>query len=248
MLKDLHEDQKRNLAVLGMYIKGVAHNINTPLSAIMGRAEMLQMRLNKIKGKIGMGVNEDELGKCERDVALLIENSNRITDIVKNIMQKSINAEFFDVQHINVSTILKDELEFLNGNMDFKHNIEKSFDIDEKIPSLNGKYVHFSNSFVEIIENSLQAMKNTEKKKLSISLATKDNAIEVAFHDTGCGIKADQVQNMLQVLNRSHSGAPDTIDCEKGVHRIAQALCPYNPEFSITSAPGDTTFSIRFPL
>jgi signal transduction histidine kinase len=48
MLKDLTADQILSLAFIGSHIGGVAHNVTTPLSAIAGRMELLQMRLAKI--------------------------------------------------------------------------------------------------------------------------------------------------------------------------------------------------------
>ena len=46
-MKQYTPEQVLNLATIGRLVKGLVHNVNTPLSAIMGRSEMLQMRLKK---------------------------------------------------------------------------------------------------------------------------------------------------------------------------------------------------------
>ena len=153
MLKNLNDDQKTNMAFIGSLIKGTIHNINTPLSSIVGRSEMLMMRIKKMKDKLISNIEIEEFDKCLRDASLIMENSNRISEIIKNVMQKSINAESSDLQKLNIAKILINELEFLNSDMDFKHNIEKIYNISENIHTIDGLYVHFSNSFLEILEN-----------------------------------------------------------------------------------------------
>ena len=248
MLRDLDDDQKINLAFIGSCTKGVVHNVNTPLSAIMGRSEMLQLRLNRIRDKISAHVEGEELDKCLRDISLIIENCNRVSETIKNVMKKSINAECEKKQSINIASLLKEDLEFLKADMEFKHDIEKSYHIDEKIPSIEGVYVHFSNSFIEILENSKQAMLNKEEKKLTVSISCDSKSIEVKFHDTGCGIKPAERDKLLRTLQNSQSDTQDADVIEKGIPRVARLLKRYNAQFDIKSKPGDTTFTIKIPL
>ncbi|MEI6126311.1 MAG: HAMP domain-containing sensor histidine kinase [Pseudomonadota bacterium] len=247
MLKNLDDEQKLNLAFIGSCLKGLAHNINTPLSAIMGRSEMLQMRFNRIKSRADSGIDKEELEKCIKDIALILENSAKVSETVKNAMKKSINAESVKVQLIRLDTLLKDELEFLKADMYFKHNIEKTYDIPESIPPLKGVYVHFSNSFFEILENCKQAMLNSDEKKLLVFMGCDDRTIEIRFHDTGCGFDPVTREHMLDMLcTTSEKGdLPATVT---GMQRVARLLRPYNAQFHIQSMPGDTTFTMKIPL
>lgn len=247
MLKTLDDEQKLNLAFIGSCIKGFAHNINTPLSAIMGRSEMLQMRFNRIKTRADSGIDREELEKCIKDISLILENSARVSETIKNVMKKSINAEAVKEQHIRLDNLLKDELEFLKADMFFKHNIEKTYDIAASIPSLRGVYVHFSNSFLEILENCKQAMLNSDEKKLIVLMGCDDQHIEIKFHDTGCGFEPEARERSLAMLeNISEEG--DMSASVTGMQRVARLLRPYNAQFQILSLPGDTTFTIKIPL
>lgn len=246
MIRDFDEDQKLNLAFMGSCIKGVAHNINTPLSAIIGRAEILQIRLNKFKNKTSSENNDEVLDKCFKDINLILENSVKITEMVKNAMKKSINAESKKIQPVRIDSVMKDELDFLQAHMFFKHNIEKTFHIDENIPPLDGNYVHFSNSFVEIIENCINALSDSDEKKLMIDVTYKNHSIEVTFHDTGCGMNDAVKENLLKTLNTSAESTYNGI--ETGIQKVARLLRPYNALFTIESNPGDTTVTINFPL
>ena len=89
MLPDLTMQQRDNLAMIGTLMRGITHNINTPLSAIIGRSEMVQMRMRKLKEKCKaqMPAN-DEFDKIARDLTLIIENTERVSSILKNVTQK----------------------------------------------------------------------------------------------------------------------------------------------------------------
>jgi len=249
MLNEIDNEQRDSLAFIGRSVKGFAHNINTPLSAVMGRAEMLGMRFEKLKDALSENSNKDELEKCIRDIRLILENCCKVANILKNAMHISIQAEKEEVQSLNIAKLLQEELEFLNADMEFKHSIEKEYAIDDDIPLLEGVYVHFSNSFLEIIKNCKDAMQNETVKKLSISLVYKKPCIEVQFHDTGSGMQEQQRKRIVEVLNASGNAAPEhDMNKKKGINRIARLLRPYKAQFDITSKPGDTTFRIVLPL
>jgi len=248
MLHDLDDEQKAALALIGSFMKGIVHNINTPLSTIMGRSEMLQLRFQKVEKELIDTVGDAEYHKCLKDLRLILENSSKIYSIVKNVMQKSINTETQGAQPVNVAQVLNEEFEFMHADMNFKHNIEKSFTVNSKIPVINGRYVDFSNSFVEIMQNSINALKHAEVKKIAITVTSDQENIEVVFHDTGTGMQTEQVAALLSVLRGEPSDEETESSSKRGIQRVAQLLRPYNARFSIQSQPGDTTFVVRFPL
>ncbi len=247
MLKNNNDEQIINFAFIGQCVKGVAHNINTPLSAIMGRSEMLQMRLNRIKEAGTLSLSADEMDKCLRDVNLILENSMRVSDTVKNAMQKSIHAENPSPQKINIANILKEELSFYTADMDFKHNLEKEYSIADKVPALEGVYVDFSNSFIEILENAKNAMMEVDDKKLSVSLSHTGSVIEFSVEDSGCGFDDMLKTDVLTLLRSNGAEMPDSLS-RGGFARVARLLKNYHPKYDIQSQPGKTKVTIQFPV
>ena len=248
---NLHEEQRDNLALIGRFINGLAHNINTPLSAIIGRSEMVQMRIRKLKENYAKQIQNnmaEELDKTLRDVTLIIENTDRVSGIIRNVTQKSSSEQSYTLQPINLALLAKEEFTFLQSDMTFKHKIEKSFHLNEKTPSIMGIYSHFSNSFFHIIDNSMKAMEETEVKKLTVLVDYDEQYISIQFNDTGCGIDDRRREQFLEYLNdRSVIGESES-DIKGGFSVIKRLLSPYKPIFDILSNQSETTFSIRFPL
>ncbi|MCP4715946.1 MAG: HAMP domain-containing histidine kinase [Deltaproteobacteria bacterium] len=248
MLKKLQDEQLINLAFIGSRAKGVAHNMNTPLSAIMGRAEMLQMRIQRIKDRGDGTFDCVELDKCLKDAMLILENSTRISDIIKNIMQKSINAEADQKASLNLASVLKDELDFLMADMEFKHNIEKFFEIDAHLPLVHGSYVDFSNCFLEILDNAICSVQDQPVKRIAVSAHHTGSALVVTFNDTGKGFEPAVLESVQQRLRDPQAPHSDRSSRLAGLERAACLLKPYGAELSIESRPGDTTVTMHVPV
>jgi signal transduction histidine kinase len=193
------------------------------------------------------GIAED-LNKSLKDATIIIENSEKITQIIRNVMQKCANELMYTVQEINLSLLLKEELRFLESDMAFKHSIEKVYDLKDVIPSIYGVYSHFSHSFLQILENCKNAMKTADLKQLTVSLDYHEKNIAVMFHDTGCGIEPRKKEAILTFLNSTTSDNSRHPEITGGLYHVKMLLQNYNPIFKITSCPGDTTFAIHFPV
>ncbi len=245
MLKNYDNDQITSLAYTGSLLKGTAHNLNTPLSSILGRADILRLRLDRVVDRITDPVAMQEFEKCRRDINLIIENSNRVSSIVKNAVHRSITAIQNDTKPVNIACLLRDDLEFFQSDMEFKHNTEKKFSIDISVPAIMGAHVHFSNSFTEILENAQAAMLGNETKILTISVQSEAGSIVVVMSDNGCGMDEQTRLTMIYTLEHPPDSAAGPLS---GLARVALMLQPYNPRFQVERSSGTTTVTVALPL
>jgi C4-dicarboxylate-specific signal transduction histidine kinase len=245
MLKNYDNDQIISLAYTGSLLKGTAHNLNTPLSSVLGRADILRLRLDRVFDSITDPVAMQEFEKCRRDINLIIENSNRVSSIVKNAVHRSITAIQNATKPVNIACLLRDDLEFFQSDMEFKHNTEKKFSIDTSVPVIMGAHVHFSNSFTEIIENAQAAMLGNETKILTISVQSEADSIVVVMSDNGCGMDEQTRLTMIHTLEHPPDSAADPLS---GLASVALMLQPYNPRFQVERSAGTTTVTVAFPL
>ena len=245
MLKKYDNDQINSLAFTGSLLKGTAHNINTPLSSILGRADILRLRLDRVLASIHDQDVLQELEKSRRDIKLIIDNCNRVSALVKNTAHRSSTSIQNTMQPVNIASVLREDLEFFLSDMEFKHNIEKIFRIDTLMPNIFGAHVHFSNSFTEIIDNAQAAMRDNETKILTVSAQYDGNSIVVSISDNGCGMDEQMRLSTIQTLEHPAQtyGRPLS-----GLAYVAVLLQPYKPRFQVESSPGNTTLTVVFPL
>jgi len=228
-------------AAMGELLNGIAHNLNTPLSAVMARAEMMKERLKKLKegdregGKDKKSSFESIFDKNLRDADIIVSSAMKISGIIRNMMQKRLQESEETPQMLNLSYLLKEELQFLESDLKFKHEIKKNYFLDESIPYINGIYFHFSQSFTNLIKNAMESIDQSEVKELTISSKHNENNIYIEIHHTGLEGKK---------LNKGHQLLSSR---EIRLNQTYELLKPYNAELKIRNKPHDNLYSIRIP-
>jgi signal transduction histidine kinase len=245
MLKNYDDDQITGLAHAGSLFQGTAHNINTPLTSILGRAEIVRLRLDRVIQSITDQELLQDLDKCRKDIGLIVENCTKVSSYVNNAAHRCSASIQSTIKPVNIACVLRDDLEFLLSDMEFKHNIEKQYTLDTDVPAINGAPVHFSNSFYEILDNARNAMIETASKKISVSVKADNGFIVVAIGDNGCGMDEQTRLGILRVLEQP---PPNNGNSMSGLAYTAMLLQSYNPVFSIESRPGHTKVSVSFPV
>jgi signal transduction histidine kinase len=245
MLKNYDNDQIKSLAFTGSLLQGTAHNINTPLSSILGRADILRLRLDRVLASIQDQDVLQELEKSRRDISLIIDNCNRVSGLVKNTVHRCNTSIQNTIKPVNIAGVLREDLEFFLSDMEFKHNIEKIFRIDISMPTIVGAHVHFSNSFTEILDNALAAMRDNETKILTVSAQADGNSIVVSISDNGRGMDEQKRLSTIQTLEHPVQTYDRPLS---GLAYVAVLLQPYKPRFQVESSPGNTTLTVVFPV
>lgn len=230
--------QESKLSAVGMLASGIAHNINNPLTSIMGRAQLLLM-------------DHPEL---EEDLSPIIHQAKQIEAIVHNLTYKTRQEQTRKKQRLDLNHLLKQELEFLKADLDFKHKVEKEYDFDESLPPIWGVYSDFSQSLLNIIRNALDAMYKSERKKLTVRTYHDDENIYIEVGDTGCGIPEEVLPHIFEpffttkpLAGEAHGDEPTGTGL--GLSTCRQLLGGYQAEISVKSKLGEgTTFTVKIPI
>ncbi|HIE03527.1 MAG TPA: PAS domain S-box protein [Candidatus Latescibacteria bacterium] len=230
--------QESKLSAVGMLASGIAHNINNPLTSIMGRAQLLLMDHPELK----------------EDLSPIIYQAKQIEATVRNLTYKARQEQTKKKQRLDLNHLLKQELEFLKADLDFKHKVEKEYDFDESLPSIWGVYSDFSQSLLNIIRNALDAMYSSERKKLTVRTYHDHENIYVEIGDTGCGIPDDVLPHIFEPFFTTKPLMGETQGDEPtgtglGLSTCKQLLGGYRAEISVKSKLGEgTTFTIKIPI
>jgi signal transduction histidine kinase len=222
------------LAGMGELLDGLAHNLNTPLSAVVARAEMLRDRLQGIKQEIQNSAADDalisKLDKSIRDAEVIVTNALKLSDNIKNMMNKRLHEDEEAPQMISLNHLLKEELQFLEADMKFKHEITKTYSLEESLPAVKGVYHHFSQSIIQIIRNILDSLTGADKKELTITSRREDAAIHLEFRDTG-----------LDLGNACRDS------CAVRLATVTELLKPYGAILTVVRSPNNNLHTIRIP-
>jgi PAS domain S-box-containing protein len=174
--------QSERLAAMGAMIGGVAHELNNPLTSIMGVSELLQdTETNEVSRK---------------QLAMLQQQARRAAEIVQNLTYFS-RPPAPGKSRINLVEVVERTLN-LHAYSLRKNNITVDFLKDAGVPYALGDPHQLMQVFLNLIVNAEQAIRETrDKGTLRIRLGKGDNSVWVSFHDDGPGIPKESLASIF---------------------------------------------------
>ncbi len=143
-----------------------------------------------------------------------------------------------------------DELKFLEADLYYKHNIQKYYELSDSLPLIRGIYSDFSQSFINIIRNAIDAMLDSQEKELKIRSYHDHQNIYIEVTDTGCGIKEEDKPKIFEPYFSTkpiRANGKEPVGTGLGLHMVKLLLEPYKANITFSSRPGQTTFTIAIP-
>ncbi|HHO59426.1 MAG TPA: PAS domain S-box protein, partial [Thiotrichales bacterium] len=199
--------QSEKLASLGRLVAGVAHELNNPISFLYANMHALQSYENKFRvyiDAIHNGANKTEQEKLREelkidnmmsDITPLVEGSlegaERVSDIVQNLRKFATpqegGRERFDLVHV-----IRRATSWVLKAATIKPEIIT--DYPESLLLYNSEG-HVHQILINLIQNALDAIADSNKPQLKLGIEVKDRLVNVSIKDNGPGIaQADIVK------------------------------------------------------
>jgi PAS domain S-box-containing protein len=170
--------QSERLAAMGQMIGGVAHELNNPLTSILGVSELLQ---------------DGETNPTNRkQLAMLQQQARRAAEIVQNLTYFS-RPPAPGKTRIDMGEIVERTLN-LHAYSLRKNNITVDFLREPGLPYGMGDPHQLMQVFLNLILNAEQAIREArDKGTLRIRLGKSDGSVWATFQDDGPGIPAENL-------------------------------------------------------
>ena len=184
--------EKRFLATfLDELMPGIFHNFANPLNGIMGRAKLMQRRLEDFVRKIEIRYPEIEK-EIGADYKKLISDINAINDAAEDFfdMFRSATGKFYalgarDVESLNLSALIEAELGFADFYLDYKHNVKKETHLDMGVPSITGITAYYSIAFWVLIREAAKNAQMRNEETFRIVTTSDDQWVIVSISHIG---------------------------------------------------------------
>ena len=217
------------LAAVGELVSGVAHEMNNPLTSILGLAELL----------ICGGFDE----KVRSDVETIHHEAVRCSKIVKNLLSFAREQEP-EKAPVNINELLESTLELRRYQLSV-NDVRVTTDLAE-LPVMQADPGQLRQVFMNILNNAAQAMEASPVKELRIATAVRDHTIRITFSDTGPGILEEYRSKIFDPFFTTKEVGKGT---GLGLSVSYGIIHKHGGEISVESERwSGTTFTIELPI
>jgi PAS domain S-box-containing protein len=174
------------LASIGILASGIAHEMNNPLTAILGFSDSLLHRFNK-----GERIDENEIIE---NLNIIKKESLRCRDVVENLSKFSQDFEsqrekisLFDCLHSAVKLI---NVRANKKNIKIVNNIRNDIIVNTDVQKI-GQVI------VNILSNSIDFSENGGTITISVEKSKGKDPLKLVISDTGKGIPNDIIPKIF---------------------------------------------------
>ncbi len=168
--------QSERLAAMGAMIGGVAHELNNPLTSILGVSELLQ--------------DSQTTDAARKQIAILQQQARRAAEIVHNLTYFS-RPPAPGKTPVNLGEVVERTLN-LHAYSLRKNSITVDFLREPALPYVEGDPHQLMQVFLNLILNAEQAIREArDRGTLRIRMGNTEDSVWASFQDDGPGIPAD---------------------------------------------------------
>ncbi len=190
--------QSSKLAAIGELAANIAHEINNPLTGVLGHAVMMSRQAPE--------------GDPFRENLRVIESETiRARDIVRNLLDFS-RKEGLKPRKVAIADVLDDTLPLLRKQADLI-NVEIVQDYARDVPMVYVDVNQMKQIFINILNNALFAMPDGGRLVITIRSEKPDSRrpwVEVSFRDTGAGISEENMDRIFDPFFTSKEAGEGT--------------------------------------
>jgi len=225
----MHETAR--LASIGELAAGVAHEINNPLTSVLGYSEMV--------------LTKNLSGEVSEDIQIIYDEAQRAAKIVQNLLffarRESIEKQYLDLNLVLIRALEMKSYDFKVSNINVETHlylgVHKTMIDEHRIVQV----------FLNILTNSEQAMQQARGKgKINVCTVESDGGIKITIKDDGPGILSEDLNRIFEPFFTTKEVGHGT---GLGLSISYGIIKQHGGEIWAESVEGDdTTFHITLPI
>lgn len=189
---------------LAEFVSSLAHEISQPLTAILSYAQAAQRMF------------ADREPQLQEILQYIISDDQRAAEVIRRlrVLLKKSKPTF---ESLDINALINDTVGLIMTHITVRNKVIK-FELDSKLPLIQGDRIQLQQVLLNLISNSLEAMEtSSDSRELLIRTSRKDtDTIMVQVKDSGCGIPAE---NMKKLFAHFFTSKPDGLGMGLSISR-----------------------------
>jgi C4-dicarboxylate-specific signal transduction histidine kinase len=221
-------------AVMGQLSAAIAHQLNQPLAAILGNAEVAQKMLERDQ------IDRRDLQEICGDI---VQENHRASNVIRRLSALYRRGEM-KMETMDVNELVRGTLDLLRTELMIRH-IGPTIECAPALPQIDGDPVELQQVVLNLVLNAADAMNQLrpEARRLTVRTEACDTSVCLRVSDNGTGIAADQLNNVFEPF---WSTKPNGMGM--GLTICRSIVASHHGSISASNNPeGGATFSVTLP-
>jgi len=222
------------ITTIGALTASIAHEINSPLAAIVSNAEAA---LRWFKRPV------PDLGEAEAAITRVVMDSIRVREVVARTRSFLSNSPR-QMDLVDLTDVVRQSIVLIDRELRAL-NVSLHFDADDQLPPILADPVHIQQVMVNLMINGAQAMAGVSgPRDLTVTIRRENKNLRVAVRDIGHGIDA---ASHAKIFEPFFSTKPNGVGM--GLAICKNCVESHGGKLSVASAPdAGSCFSFTLPL
>jgi two-component system NtrC family sensor kinase len=169
----VHLFQSEKLAGMGQLVAGVAHELNNPLTAVLGYTEMVTDRISD--------------PTAQRELDVIRREALRMKKIIENL-QRFSRQQNLERGAVKLASVVEDVIKVKSYDLLAKR-IDVVKKIDPALPEIIANEAHLNQVFLNVLTNAIEAVQTAEIKTILIEAWAEGEQVRLQVTDSGPGFK-----------------------------------------------------------
>jgi signal transduction histidine kinase/ActR/RegA family two-component response regulator len=223
--------QSEKMALMGQIVAGIAHELNNPLTIVIGNVQLMLMRER----------NEKSVESLSR----IQDGAERASKIVKNLLTFA-RQEPPERKLVSINTIISKSIELRSYELRVS-NIAVGLELAEDLPETMADPHQLQQVFLNLIVNAEHAMIESHGKGLLRVISRRDEGkIMIFFSDDGPGIPNENLHRIFEPFFTTKAVGKGT---GLGLSICQGIIMEHGGSIDVESTIGrGTTFVIELPI
>lgn len=169
------------LASVGKLANGLFHNLNGPLHSLGIEMDLINHLI--LKGR------QSETTLVEALTKRLEHMDREFGKLMRLIKLSSERIDFIHDHscYMNLRGLIEQELEFMEANLFFKHNVRTQLQLDQGLPPLKGMPENFCVGFSWFVQGLVEEIERQQLEALDVKASRGDSGVDLRFILKGAG-------------------------------------------------------------
>jgi signal transduction histidine kinase len=226
-----HLVQNEKMAALGTLVAGIAHELNNPLTSVMGLAQLLRERLT------GDGEGVEMASKIHKE-------SLRCRDLVRELLTLS-RREKAPRKPTALGTLVEGVSSLVAADYRAQH-VNLKLDVPPDLPPVEINADQFTQVLLNLLTNARHALRGRDHSLVVVRAAALDGMLRLTVQDNGPGIPP---QNMRQIFDPFFTTKPAGEGTGLGLSISHSIVAEHGGVLEVrNAAAGGAVFTIELPL